>query len=101
MDDNCIGLRLIDPNPERAQRINGTHTIVAHEESIEAANSVRERTDDGGAMRNTLVPRHGDFRVDVRCAFDAKFHVLFPNPQPPQAWKEESSDIRRACPATR
>src|SRR5438552_15100902 len=101
MDDNCIGLRLIDPNPERAQSINGTHTIVAHEESIEAANSVGQRTDDGGAMRNALVPRHGDFRVDVRCAFDAKFHVNLSNSQSPQPWKEESSDIRRACPAAR
>ena len=84
MDDNCIALRLIDPNPERAQRINGTHTIVAHEESIEAANSVGQRTDDGGAMRNALVPGHGDFRVDVRCAFDAKFHLTFRIPSRPK-----------------
>ena len=34
-------------------------------------------------MRNALVPRHGDFRVDVRCAFDAKFHLIFESPAAP------------------
>src|SRR5437899_9771988 len=77
MDDNCIGLPLIDANPERAQGINGAHAIVTDEESIETANSIGERSNNGGPMRNALVPRHGDFRVDVRCAFDAKFHLTF------------------------
>ena len=84
MDDNGIGLRLIDTNPQRAQGINGTHAIVTDEESIETANSIGERSDNGGPMRNALVPRHGDFRVDVRCAFDAKFHLTFRIPSRPK-----------------
>src|SRR6266513_2228645 len=84
MDDNCIGLRLIDTNSQRAQGINGTHAIVTDEESIETANSIGERSDNGGPMRNALVPRHGDFRVDVRCAFDAKFHLTFRIPSRPK-----------------
>jgi hypothetical protein len=31
-------------------------------------------------MGNTLVARHGHFRVNVRCAFDAKFHLTFRMP---------------------
>ena len=89
MNHNRVGFRFIDPNTESAQSIHGSQTIVAHEKSVQPTNPVGESGNNGGAMRNALVARHSDFRVDVRCAFNPKFHVPFESPAT-QTWEEES-----------
>src|SRR5438067_1054056 len=80
MNDNRVRFRFIDTNTESAQSIHGSQTIIADKESVQPANPIRESGNNGSAMRNALVPRHSDFRVDMRCAFNPKFHVPFESP---------------------
>src|SRR5689334_3698395 len=89
MNHNRVRLRFIDPNTESAQSIHSSQTIVAHEKSVQPTNPIGESGNNGGTMRNALVARHSDFRVDVRCAFNPKFHVPFESPAT-QTWEEES-----------
>src|SRR5690242_20860786 len=76
MNHNRVRFRFIDPNPESAQSINGSQTIIAHEKSVQPTNPVGKSGNNGGAMRNALVTRHSNFRIDVRCSFNPKFHAF-------------------------
>src|SRR5689334_7153758 len=89
MNHNRVRFRFVDPNTKSPQSIYGSQTIIAHEKSVQPTNPIGESGNNGGAMRNALVARHSDFRIDVRCAFNPKFHVPFESPIA-QIWKEES-----------
>jgi hypothetical protein len=100
MNDNRVRFRFIDTNTESAQSVHGSQAIIAHEKSVQPANPIGESGNYGGAMRNALVPRHSDFRVDMRCAFNPKFHVPFESPSRPKPGRRNHAGIQRACPAT-
>src|SRR5689334_12849441 len=83
MNHNRVRFRFVDPNTKSPQSIYGSQTIIAHEKSVQPTNPIGESGNNGGAMRNALVARHSDFRIDVRCAFNPKFHVPFESPNRP------------------
>ena len=75
MNDEHVGLGVLDLDAESAQGLNGPQAIVAREKSAQDAHTIRERTDDDGAVRDAFVARHRDFRLDARRTFYAKFHT--------------------------
>jgi hypothetical protein len=76
VDDEHIRLRMFDLDPEKAECLHCPHAIVAREESAQDANTIRERSDNRGAVRDALIARHRYFRLDAGCPFNAKFHMI-------------------------
>ena len=76
MDDEHIRLRVFDLDPEKTECLHCPHANVTREESTQDANTIRERSDNRGAVRDALIARHRYFRLDAGCPFNAKFHVI-------------------------
>jgi len=76
VDDEHIRLRVFDLDPEKAECLHCPHAIVAGEESAQDANTIRERADNRGAVRDALIAWYRYFRLDAGCPFNAKFHMI-------------------------
>ena len=74
MNNQRFRLWLLDLDPERAHRIDGTHAILAWEKTLQLANAVGQRRDNHRPMRNALIAGHADFRVDPLGSLDAQIH---------------------------
>jgi len=75
MNKERIRLWLIDSNAKRTQCFHRPHAIIGSQHAIEPANTIGKRGDDHSAMRNAFVARHGNFGIDARSTFYAKFHL--------------------------
>jgi hypothetical protein len=81
------------------------HAIFARKKTVQRANAIRQGGDDRGAMRDTLIARHRDFRVDPRCSLYPQFHRIsdkFPRAVTialTRGARRSASSIPRRCPA--
>ena len=105
MNDEHVGLGLVDLNAERAQRVDRVHAIFAGKKTVQRADAVGESRDDGGAMRNAFVARNSDLRFDAGRSLYAEFHgvnlISFAEAERACDQPRAASDISSACPATR
>ena len=69
MHDEHVRIRLFNLNAKRSQRVDGVHAILTRQESLQRANAVGQRGDNGGAMRNTLVAGNSNLSFDARPSF--------------------------------
>ena len=76
MNDEHARLRLFDLNPERTQRVNRVHAIIARQKTAQDAHAIGKRSDNRGAMRNAFIARKRDLGVDARRSFYAEFHLI-------------------------
>jgi len=71
MDDQNVGIGLFDLDPQRAECVDRVHAVVARQEPPQITNAVGQAGNNSRAMRDTLVPGNGDFRLDSRRSFNS------------------------------
>jgi len=60
-----VTLKIFAINPEALHRPKGVKAILAGEIIAKVAKAIGETCDNGGAVRNALVARHGEFGREI------------------------------------